>query len=303
MLRTFIDLMKENGFKLAKERSWRFPAQTITHADYADDIVLLANSPAQTESLQHSLEWAADGIVLHVNADKIEYICFNQRGNISTLIGGSLKLVDKFTFIRICVSSTKNDINTWLAKAWTAIDRLSVIWKSYLSNKLKRSFFQAAVVSIVLYRCTTWTLIKRMEKKLDSNYIRMLQTVLNKTGWQHPTKQQLYGHLRPITKTILFRRTRHAGHGWRSKDELISDVLLWTPSQERAKVVRLVRTYIQQLCVDTRCSLKDQLGAMDDRDEIETWAYIGHSWRFPIYLLWIHIWLYIYIYIKELSSL
>ena len=96
VLRMSIDLMKENGFKLTKERSRRYPAQTIMDMNYANDIVLLANSPAQAESLLHCLEQAAGGIGLHVNADKIEYMCFNQRGNISTLKGGPLKLVDKF---------------------------------------------------------------------------------------------------------------------------------------------------------------------------------------------------------------
>ena len=88
---------------------------------------------------------------------------------------------------------------------------------------MKRSFFQAAVVSILLYGCTTygWTLTKRMEKKLDGNYTRMLRAILNKSCRQHPTKPQLYDHLPPITKTIQARRTRHAGHCWRNKDELI----------------------------------------------------------------------------------
>ena len=117
-----------------------------------------------------------------------------------------------------------------LTKAWTAIDRLSIIGKSNLTDKMKRSFFQAAVVSILLYGCTTWTLTKRLEKKLDGNYTRMLRAILNKSLRQHPTRHQLYGHLPPITKTIQARRTRHAGHCWRSKDEIISDVLLWTPA-------------------------------------------------------------------------
>ena len=85
---------------------------------------------------------------------------------------------------------------------------------------MKRSFFQSAVTSILLYGCTTWTLTKRLEKKLDGNYTRMLRAILNKSWRQHPTRHQLYGHLPPITKTIQVRRTRHAGHCWRSKDEL-----------------------------------------------------------------------------------
>ena len=112
-------------------------------------------------------------------------------------------------------------------------------------KKMKRSFCQAAVVSIQLYGCTTWTLTKRLEKKLDGNYTRMLRAILNKSWRQHPTRHQLYGHQPPIMKTIQVRWTRHAGHCWRSRDELISDVLLWTP---RAKARRPARTYIQQLC-------------------------------------------------------
>ena len=111
------------------------------NADYADDIVLLANTPTQAESLLHSLEQVAGSIILHVNTYKIEFMCFNQRGNIFTLNGRSLKLVDKFTYLGSRLSSTENDINRWLAKAWIAIDRLLVIWKSDLSNKIKRSFF------------------------------------------------------------------------------------------------------------------------------------------------------------------
>ena len=123
-----------------------------------------------------------------------------------TLDGTSLKLVDKFTYLGSSISSTEKDIDTRLTKAWTAIDRLSIIWKSDLTDKMKRSFFQAAVVSILLYGCTTWTLTKRLKKKLDGNYIRMLKAILNKSWQQHPTRHQLYGHLPPITKTINARR-------------------------------------------------------------------------------------------------
>ena len=93
----------------------------------------------------------------------------------------------------------------------------------------------------------------------------MLRAVLNKSWRQHPTRHQLYGHLPPITKTIQVRPTRHAGHCWRSKDELISDVLLWTPTYWCAKAGRPARTYIQQLCEDTGCNPEDLPEAMNDR--------------------------------------
>ena len=224
-----MSVIKENGFELIKKRSRRFPAKTITDADYADDIAILANAPAQAETLLHSLEQGAASIGLHVNTHKTEYMCLNQTSDISTLGDSSMKLVDKFTYQGSSVSSTEKDIDTLQGKAWKAINWLSVIWKSDVTDKMKRSFFQTAVVSILLYGCTIWTLTKWMEKKHDDNYTRMLRAILNRSWRQHPTKYQLYGHLPLITKIIKVRRTRHAGHFWRSGDELISDVILWTP--------------------------------------------------------------------------
>ena len=132
---------------------------------------------------------------------------------------------------------------------------------------MKCSFFQAAVVLILLYGCTNWTLTKRLEKKLDGNCTRLLRAILNKSCRQYPTRHLLYGHLPPITKTIQVRRTKHAGHCWRSKDELISDVHLWTPTCGRAKAGGPVQTYIQQLCEDTECSPEDLAEAMNDREK------------------------------------
>ena len=251
MCRTLIDKIRENGFELIKKRSRMYPAKTITDADYADDIAILANTPNQSETLLHSLERAAADIGLPVNAHKTEYMYYNQTGDISALDGTSLKLVDKFTYLGSSVSSTEKDIDTQLTKTWRAIDRLSIIWKSDLTDKMQCSFFQAAVVSILLYGCTTWTLTKRLKKNLDGNYTRMLRAILNNSWWQHPTRHQLYSHLPLITKTIQVRLTKHARHCWRNRDELISDVLLWTPTYGRAKAERPARTYIQQLCEDT----------------------------------------------------
>ena len=132
---------------------------------------------------------------------------------------------------------------------------------------MKRSFFQAAVVLILLYGCITWTLTKRLEKKLDGNYTRMLRAILNKSWRQHPTRHQLYGHLLPITKTIQVSRTRHAGHCRRSRDVFISDVLLWTSIYGRAKAGRPDQTYTQQLCENMGYSPEDLQKAMNDREK------------------------------------
>ena len=137
---------------------------------------------------------------------------------------------------------------------------------NFFLSTLKHSFFQAAIMSILLYGCTTWMLTKRQEKKLGSNYTRMLWAIFNRSWRQHPTKQQLYGHLPPIMETIKIRQTRHAGHCWRSRDELISEVLLWTPSHGQAKAGRPAWSYIQQLCEDMGCSPEDLPESMKDRE-------------------------------------
>ena len=125
----------------------------------------------------------------------------------------------------------------------------------------------------------------------------MLWAILNKSWRQHPTRHQLYGHLPPITKTIQVRWTRHAGHCWRSRDELISDVLLWTPTYGRAKAGRPAQTYIQQLCENTGCNPEDLPEEMNDRD----------SWRERVWDIcaisttwwWWYIYIYIYIVIHR----
>ena len=161
---------------------------------------------------------------------------------------------------------------------------------------MKRNFFLAAVVSILLYGGTTWTQTKRLKKKLDGNFTRMLRAILNKSWRQHPTRHKVYGHLPPIMKTIQIRRTRHAGHCWRSKDELISDVLLWTPAYGQAKAGKPARTYIQWLCEDTGCNPEDLPEAMNDREKwrerVRDIRASGTTW---------YIYIYIYIYILDLG--
>ena len=123
----------------------------------------------------------------------------------------------------------------------------------------------------------------------------MLRAILNKSWRQHPTNQQLFGLLPPITKTIKIRRTRHAGHCWRCMDELISDVLQYTSSHGRAKAGHPARTYMQPLCADTGCSLEDLLEAMDNR---EVWRERVRNMHADSSTRW-WLWWCIYIYILE----
>ena len=119
-------------------------------------------------------------------------------------------------------------------------------------------------------------------------YTRILRAIPNKSWQQHPTRHQQYGHLPPITKTIQVRRTRHAGHCWRSRDELIRDVLLWIPTHGRAKAGRPARTYIQQLCEDTGCCPEDLPRAMNDREE---WRERVRDIRATSAIWWWYLWI------------
>ena len=131
-------------------------------------------------------------------------MCFNQRGDISTLKGGALKLVENFTSLGSSISSTGNDINKRQAKAWAAFERLSVIWKSDFSDQIKHNFFKSGVMSILLYGWTTWTLIKHIEKKFDNNYTRILRAVLKSPGSNSPQKQLFRLFQVPVINLSLF---------------------------------------------------------------------------------------------------
>ena len=102
--------------------------ETVTDADYTNELALIANTFTQAESLLHSLDQAARGIVLYTNINKTEFVYFKQNGAISTLSGWPLKLVDKFTYHGSNISSTESDVNICLRKVWTAFDKLSVIF-------------------------------------------------------------------------------------------------------------------------------------------------------------------------------
>ena len=169
------------------------------------------------------------------------------------------RILDKFTYLGSSVSSTEKDIDTRLTKAWTAINRQSIIWKSDLTDKMKRSFFQAAVVSILLYGCTTCTLTKRLEKKLDGNYTKMQK----EQSWTSP------GATPHKTQTIRPPASDHENYPSYTNQtcSVISDVLLWTPTYGREKAGRPARTYIQQLCEDTEWCPEDLPEAMNNREK------------------------------------
>ena len=115
--------------------------------------------------------------------------------------GKTIESVDQFTYFCSNISSTEKDVNIPQVKVWTAIDILMIIYKSDLSDKInQRDFFQAVAVSVLLYGCTTWTWLKRIKKKLDGNYTRMLRVVFNKSSNLIPTNSSYIATYLPSLK-------------------------------------------------------------------------------------------------------
>ena len=132
VLRTSVDLNNNLGLTLTERRSRRHPAIKITDADYADDLTLFADKIEDAQRLLHSLEAAAADIGLHVNASETDYICYRQDGHIVTMDDSHLKKVENFNYLGSNVGSTEKDIQIRIAKAWKALNYLTIIWKSSL---------------------------------------------------------------------------------------------------------------------------------------------------------------------------
>ena len=267
VLRTSVDLLKELGFTLKTSRGRRFPAETITDADYADDLALFTDNIEEATKLLHALEKAAGDIGLYVNAKKTEFMPFQQEGSMKTLKGETVKQVYSFVYLGSEIANTENDVNIRIGKAWTALNKMKPIWESHLQEDLKRRFFRATVESVLLYGSATWTLTKHLERRLNGTYTRMLRAALNISWKQHPTKKRLYGKLHDVTVSIRQQRLRFAGHCLRHKEELAGDLLLWQPSHGHTSIGRPKSNYVDQLCADTGLHIEDLPAAMMERKE------------------------------------
>ena len=268
VLRKALDKNKQLGFTLTKQKSRRFPAVKITDADYADDLAVLADILKDATTLLHNIEKTAKETGLYLNADKTEFICLNQEASegMKSLSGEKIKQVADFKYLGSYVASTERDVGIRIGKAWGALNQLDKIWKSNLPDNLKRNFFRAAVESVLTYGSISWTLTSQLEKKIDGAYTRMLRAALNRFWKDHPTNRELYSNIPAISKSIRQQRMRFAVHCWRSKEELVGDVLLWKPSHGKQSAGRPKKTYIDQMMDDTGCRLEELQNAMNDRN-------------------------------------
>ena len=229
---------------------------------------MIAERTSSAQELLTSLEVSAAKVGLLLNAKKTECLLLNEDSDHSTIRsidGSDIKETEEFKYLGSYVVSSKKDFLTRKGQAWSACNKLHLIWQSDISRATKINLFKACVESILLYGAETWTMNKEFRDRLDGTYTRLLMRVQNLSWRNHPTKAQIYGCIPPISVVVAQRRLRFAGHCHRAKDQVISDILLWRlpcPSRGTRPL-----TFPDVLSRDTGLTVNELGVAMSNRDQ------------------------------------
>ena len=207
----------------------------LTDAYFANDLRLLSDKIGNADKLFTILETAAASIGLCMNTTKNKFIAVNTEGTITAENGFDLELVKDFNYLGSKIISLENDIHVRIGSAWSALNNLTLIWKSNLDVSIKREFFRAAVESVLAYSSQAWTLTKSPQYKLNGAYTRMLPAALNVHCSQRNTNKELHNELPKITETIGYHRLKFSGHIWRHDEEIAHKLLFWMPKMEKTK--------------------------------------------------------------------
>ena len=267
VLRMSVDSITNKGFEIQPRRSTRHPAQYLTDTDFADDIALISESLVNAQALLQSLEQASNCVGLYLNEKKTEYVnkCNNNSDFIiKTLQDKILNMVSDYVYLGSFISSSEKDFLTRKGKAWAACNAMNKLWSSSLDRNFKLKIFKTAIEPILLYGSETWTLSKKLEKRLDGTYTRLLMRVQNISWKSHPTKTYIYNTLPPVSSLVQTRRVRFAGHCCRADQEVISDLLLWKPNSQNKRGRKL--TYPDVISRDVGLKQEDLKTAMMDRE-------------------------------------
>ena len=275
ILRFTLDPVRTKGIDIKPTSSNREKQKYLTDLDYADDIALTTALLKNAQELLLAVEDASAKFGLQLNSKKTEYMTFNEAHDhapIKTREGAELKEVTDFKYLGSYVCDSRKDFLTRKALAWSACNKLHLIWESNISLSIKLSLFRACVESILLYGSETWTMKKSLIDRLDGTYTRLLMRVQSISWRDHKTKDEIYGDLSPISTTVIKRKIRFAGHCFRSKNEVISDVLLLRlPRKIRG---RRPLNFVDSICRDTNNLLDDLPTLMSDR---KAWRSIVNS--------------------------
>jgi len=121
------------------------------------------------QDLLQSLDQASNGVGLYLNETKTECMnrChLNNNLPVKTLNHVALKQVDDYKYLGSYISSSEKDFNIRKDMAWAACNNMRKIWSSRLTNESKTKIFRATVELILLDGSETWTLSRKLEKRL-----------------------------------------------------------------------------------------------------------------------------------------
>ena len=249
-----------HGVLLKPRTSRRHPAVHLTDLDFADDLAIPADTVENAESLLHALEKAASYVGLYCNASKTEYTSSSSNPSMTTLAGNIIKHVLDFKYLGSHTENSGKDFHIRKALAWATCNKMEKIWTSTLPNQLKINLFRATVELILLQGAETWTMNTQMQKRLDGCYTNLLRRVQNMSWKNHHTLAEIYGPIPKISMRLAEKRARFAGHCYRAKDEVVSDLVFWKASSSRK------RTFPDVISRDTGIEVKELPTAMEDRD-------------------------------------
>ena len=252
VLRKVFEGNDDLGFTLQKRRSKRYPSLKVTDCAFADDLATISDNMHDAQETLRQIEEAAALVGLSINPSKMEYMKYNlEEGQITSLDGNLLKEVDDYKYLGAWISSSKKDISTRIAIAWSTAHKLDPIWKSKLPNNTKIRLLTSTVESVLLYGCESWTLTTALTKRLDGVYTRLLRFALS-ISWKDKVRNTtLYGKLPKLSEKVRARRLRLAGHCVRHEDEVASNLILWDPLHGRRSRGRPSTTFIDTLKRDT----------------------------------------------------
>ena len=254
------------GFEVQPRKSSRHPAIHVTDLDFADDLAVVSEDAQHAQDLLRALEDAAAEVGLLINCKKTKVLACGKTPplNTYTLRDGSLiGCVSDFKYLGSWIRTSDRDISVRKALATKACKNLSSVWKSPLSTEHRLRLFRAMVEPVLLYGCETWTVNQEMLDRLNGCYTRLLRIAHNIDWTAHARNSFLYGNgaIPPLADTIAKRTLRFAGHAFRAKDQLVSDILMFEPRPTASKL-----SYLKTLCHLTGATKEELPGLMSDRD-------------------------------------
>ena len=216
---------------IKKGTTRRHPSKYLTDLGFADDITLFSDNESKAQAMLSAIERVALRVGLKINRSKTEFMLvgrWDATPPTITLASGPLRQVDDFKYLGSWLRDSMKDFKVREALAWKACTRLVKVWKSKIVTRaVKLKLFLACVESTLLYNAVTWTMTDTLAKALDGRYTLMLRYCMGYTWRDKVPNTILYGKLPKVSKRLLERKLRFAGHCMRATDQPVSELLFW----------------------------------------------------------------------------